>query len=181
MAHIHTQPGQHDFTTSAYIIRLDTPEPSLVMHRHRILHQLLQFGGHVELNENPWASVMHEIREESGYDMSQLEILQPDDRLKTTTGAILHPVPITVLTFQFADTDHYHTDIPYAFITREEPANKPAEGESTEFRLVTADELVDLPKGDVPENVRDIGLYILRERLSSWTPIPPSTFAASLD
>lgn len=53
MPHIHTEPGQHDHTASAYIVRLDEAEPALILHRHKILGQYLQFGGHVELDENP--------------------------------------------------------------------------------------------------------------------------------
>jgi hypothetical protein len=49
MAHIHTEPGQHDFTASAFIIRLDRlderGQPKLLLHKHKKLHKLLQFGG----------------------------------------------------------------------------------------------------------------------------------------
>ena len=45
MAHIHTEPGQHDFTASAFIIRTDTPEPKLLLHRHKLVGKYLQIGG----------------------------------------------------------------------------------------------------------------------------------------
>lgn len=35
MLHIHTQPGQHDHTVSAYIIRYINDEPYLLLHRHK--------------------------------------------------------------------------------------------------------------------------------------------------
>ena len=66
MAHIHTQPGQHDHTASAYIIRTDLDTPRIMLHLHRKIGKYLQFGGHVELNETPWQAVVHELREESG-------------------------------------------------------------------------------------------------------------------
>ncbi len=53
MAHIHTQPGQHDHTASAYIFRVDFDEPKLVLHLHRKINKYLQFGGHIELHETP--------------------------------------------------------------------------------------------------------------------------------
>lgn len=37
MAHIHTKPGQHDLTASAYIIRDDGNEPVVLLHRHKKL------------------------------------------------------------------------------------------------------------------------------------------------
>lgn len=70
MPHIHTEPGQHDLTVSAYIVRMDLPEPAIILHKHRKLNKWLQFGGHVEPHENPWQAVQREIREESGYELS---------------------------------------------------------------------------------------------------------------
>jgi len=43
-------------------------EPRIILHKHRKLNKLLQFGGHVELDETPWQAVLREIAEESGYD-----------------------------------------------------------------------------------------------------------------
>jgi len=53
MSHIHTNPGEHDQTVSAFIIRTDTAEPELLLHVHKKLGVLLQPGGHIELNETP--------------------------------------------------------------------------------------------------------------------------------
>jgi 8-oxo-dGTP diphosphatase len=72
MAHIHTKPGQHDFTASAFIIRIDTPKPKVLLHMHKKLGVLLQPGGHIELNENPWQAVHHEIEEETGTTSANL-------------------------------------------------------------------------------------------------------------
>lgn len=52
-------------------------EPRIILHKHRKLKMLLQFGGHVELDETPWQAVLREIAEESGYDKNQLKLLQP--------------------------------------------------------------------------------------------------------
>src|SRR4051812_49824476 len=98
MPHIHTEDGQHDPTTSAYIVRTDTPEPTILLHKHRKLGKYLQFGGHIELNENPWAAITHEIAEESGYGIDQLTILQPTTLLKKVSGVQMHPLPVSYLT-----------------------------------------------------------------------------------
>ncbi|MDQ5885925.1 MAG: hypothetical protein QG628_322, partial [Patescibacteria group bacterium] len=115
MSHLHTQPGQHDVTVSAYIIRTDRPEPVLLLHMHKKLKKYLQFGGHVEHHEDPWKAITHEVLEESGYDMSQLVLLQPQIRLKKVTDTKLHPIPVTLLTHDFPGLDHYHSDIAFAF------------------------------------------------------------------
>ena len=181
MSHIHTQPGQHDTTASAFIVRLsNTAQPSLILHKHRKLNQWLQFGGHVELNENPWSAVVHEIAEESGYAMRQLKVLQPSMRLTKISDAVLHPYPLTVLTCRFGETDHYHTDIAYAFVTHELPEEKLGEGESAEIRAFTTAELAAIPRGEIPENVREIGLFTLENCLIEWSRNDTSDFQTSI-
>lgn len=65
MSHIHPGHGQHDICVSAYIVLLGD-ESKMLLHKHRKLGTLLQFGGHVELDETPWQAVLREIMEESG-------------------------------------------------------------------------------------------------------------------
>mgnify|MGYP001683399595 FL=1 len=78
MPHIHNKPGQHDICVSGYIVKItEGDEPRIILHKHRKLKMLLQFGGHVELDETPWQAVLREIAEESGYDKNQLKLLQP--------------------------------------------------------------------------------------------------------
>lgn len=76
MAHIHTGLGQHDLTVSAFIVRGAPDGPRLLLHRHKKLALVLQPGGHVELAENPWAAIIREIAEETGYSATQLVVLQ---------------------------------------------------------------------------------------------------------
>lgn len=178
MAHIHTEPGQYDATASAFIVRMDGPEPALLLHKHRLLGRWLQLGGHVELHESPWGTIMHEIPEESGYALSQLKVLQPAVRLQKLSDATIHPSPVATLSHQFGDTDHYHTDTEYAFTAYGPPEGTADEGESTEFKAFTATELADIPSGDIPENVREVGLFILRECVGSWIEVDTSTFEA---
>src|SRR5688572_630361 len=171
MAHIHTDPGQHDFTASAYIVRTDLPEPAVLMHNHRLLRQWLQFGGHIELHEDPWEAVKHEVKEESGYDLRQLKLLQPDIRQPELTKAKCHPWPANIATFQFGDLDHYHTDMAYAFTTAEDPAHKVGDDESQEFRTFTATQLKALGGDKIPENVREMALLILSDYSKNWKQV----------
>ena len=172
MPHIHTQPGQHDLTSSAYIVRLDGPEPVILLHMHKLLGTYLQFGGHVELHENPWQTVAHEINEESGYRLSQLQLLQPELRLASLTHAINHPLPISIQTHKFGKLDHYHTDIAYAFVTSQAPQDAIGEGESGHIVAFTAEGLKALSDTEIFESVRETALFVLRELLPVWQRVP---------
>ena len=176
MPHLHTAPGQHDFTVSAYIIRLDTPEPTIMLHKHKLLGKYLQFGGHVELHENPWQALMHEISEESGYQPEQLKILQPPVRLAKLTDTTLHPQPLSIQTHPFGDIDHRHIDIAFAFITNEPPRDAIGEHESADIKTFTVTELAKFSNQEIIENVRETAVYVINELLSQWQPIETSAF-----
>ncbi len=172
MPHIHTEPGGHDSTASAYIVRVDTPEPTLVLHRHRKLGAWLQFGGHVEKNENPWQAIAHELTEESGYELRQLSVLQPPHRIMAMAGVALHPIPLAPMTHKFPGMDHYHSDWGFGFVASEAPANSPNEGESGTIECFTLAELNQLADNEIPQNVKDIGQFILTDALTYWVQVP---------
>lgn len=175
MAHIHTDPGQHDHTISGFIVRLDGSEPKILLHKHKKLGKYLQFGGHIELDENPWQALTHELLEESGYDMSQLKILQPKSRLKATEDVILHPVPLSYNTHSF-NKDHSHTDTSYVFTTHENPAHSLADGESDKIIQFTRSQIVELSAGETYENVKKICLFIFGVALKDWESLPASSY-----
>lgn len=170
MAHIHTKPGQHDHTASAFIVRTDFDEPKLMLHFHKKLGMYLQFGGHIELDETPWMAVSHEILEESGYDIADLNLLQPPQRVRSVSGVKLHPVPVSSGTYIFSDT-HFHTDIAYVFTTDSEPKQT---SESDEFKYVSRQELASDAEY---ESVRDIGLFIFDVCLLEWVIAEQADFA----
>ncbi|MEO6110131.1 MAG: NUDIX domain-containing protein [Candidatus Saccharimonadales bacterium] len=174
MSHIHNDSGQHDHTASMYIIRTDFDEPKMMLHLHKKFHMYLQFGGHIELNENPTETIIHELREETGYELEQLKIMQPDDRMTQLHGAVLHPTAVVHSTHQ-AGESHFHTDVGYAFVTDQPPLNEPDEGESLDIELFTRDEIAELPKDKIYENAREICLYIFDHTLKDWQPVPTST------
>jgi len=176
MSHIHTAPGQHDFTASAFIVRLDTPEPTLLLHMHKKLHKYFQFGGHVELHENPWQAITHELAEESGYGIRQLKLLQPKLRVKSVADTVMHPYPLYVQTHNFPGLDHYHTDIAFAFCTTEEPAAKVGNGESAEIAGFTLKELRALPPEKIVDNVRESGIFVLEKCLHNWESVSTDSY-----
>lgn len=179
MAHIHTDHGQHDHTASGFIIRTDFDEPKLVLHKHKKLGVYLQFGGHVELDENPWQAVCHELLEESGYEMSQLKILQPKDRIKELNDSVaLHPVSVCHNTHAFDELgEHFHTDSAYAFVADGAPMNAADEGESDEVRYVTRDELARMGRTETYENIVTIGLFIFDACLPKWEQVTATDYS----
>lgn len=174
MAHIHTGKDEHDFTAGAFIVRLDFEQPRLMLHLHKKQNVLLHFGGHIELKETPWQAVRHEILEESGYDMDQLQLLQPPERLKTLRSGDLHPYPVSISTHTNGkNIHHFHTEISYAFVANEPPRHNIGLGESEDIQLFTCAELKALANEKVYEDIQDIGGYIFRECVPSWERVEP--------
>ena len=181
MAHIHTEPNQHDHTVSIYIYRIDFAEPKVMLHLHSKIGKYAQFGGHIELNETPWQAAIHELKEETGYDINQLQILQPPHRMTTISGATVHPQPVTHATVGYPDRDtHFHTDSAYVFVTSETPHSSPEEGESTDIKLFiklfTKAEVITSGKEQIDQFTYDIALHIFNEILPSWKPVAPNEF-----
>jgi 8-oxo-dGTP pyrophosphatase MutT (NUDIX family) len=144
---------------------------------HKKLGVLLQPGGHIELTENPWQAVLHEVIEETGYAPNQLKVLQPKLRLKKLVTAVMHPQPITHNTHNFDPAgEHRHTDIAYAFVTAGQPLGSPQAGESELLKWVDLQELRLLDDSEIYENVRRIGEFALSEILPNWEPIDLSEF-----
>lgn len=161
MPHIHTEPNQHDITISAYIVLRGEGEDKLLVHMHRKFGKLLQIGGHIELDETPWQTVAHELVEESGYELSELKLLQPLPSVPMVDNAVVHPVPFLMNTHKIGE--HYHSDLCYAFVARDVPQSAPGEGESTDLRWVTQAELNQLAEaGKAVKDSTDIYNHILK-------------------
>lgn len=175
MPHIHTENNQHDLTVTAYIVRVDTPEPKVLLHMHRKLHKLLVVGGHVELDENPWQAIAHELAEESGYELNQLQVLQPQSRIKKMTKVAQHPYPISMNTHDIPH-NHFHTDIQYAFVASGNPSLGIADGESADLRWLTRSELNNLPSDLIFENTKEVYNFVLDQALATWERVNVKEF-----
>ena len=178
MPHIHTEPGQHDLTTTAFIIRIIDEEPYGLLHRHRKLGLLLPVGGHVELDETPWAAVLHEIVEESGYDPEQLKVLQPSDRIRRMDGVKMHPVPLFLQTHQFKQGEsHSHVDIGFLFLTEQAPADTPHEGETEELMWLSNAE-IQRRKDEMPADIAQIYDFAFKTAFADWERVSIGDFDA---
>lgn len=174
MPHIHIEPGQHDTTVSMYVV-LKSNQPKFLLHMHRRFNKLIQLGGHIELDETPWQSVAHEIREEAGYLLDELAVLQPSPTKIQVEHSVVHPLPFLVNTFKAGDV-HYHDDLCYVFTATELPKNKFADGESADLRWLTIDEIQSADQ-DIPQDVRDICTAIYEQALGKYYEIPASSFS----
>lgn len=175
MAHIHTRPGQHDHTASAFIVRTDLGEPKLMLHLHKKLGVYLQFGGHIELDETPWQAICHELVEESGYDISQLKILQPKHRIDKLDKSKMHPIAFCHNTHNI-DEAHLHTDLDYLFVTEFPPKHRIQEGESDNIIYVSRDDLDKKKYSKINEDIRIIGLGIFDVFLENWERVSTDQF-----
>jgi 8-oxo-dGTP pyrophosphatase MutT (NUDIX family) len=175
MPHIHTAPDQHDMTVSAYVIRMVDNEWKCLVHMHRKLGFLMQAGGHIEIDETPWQSVEHELREETGYLLDELSVLQVS-KPHIIPGAVTHPTPFMVNTHTAGKGPHYHSDLCYAFIATDTPANTPLEGESEDLRWMTIQQM----KTELDDRVLDDVIHIydaIIEQCEKYMPLAASEFS----
>lgn len=142
----------------------------------------MQFGGHIEPRQQPWQAMQEELLHESGFVLDQLRVLQPPvARILKLTEAVVHPIPVAETTYPFKDPrikDHNHIDHGYALVTKEEPRQAIATGESTDIRLFSRDELMSLsPDTDTFRNVQEIAGFIFDNCLDSWEAVSASSFS----
>lgn len=176
MPHIHNEPDQHDMTVSAYVVRLDAGEPLCLVHMHKKIGKLMQIGGHIELNETPWAAVAHELEEESGYRLDEVEVVQYTADRIVDAGNVSHPTPFAMNTHNVGN-EHYHSDICYGFIAHSKPAENMADGESDDLRWMTLDDL--RKAGQIGEALQDVcNIYtFLIEHLATYARVPAIDFS----
>lgn len=183
MVHLNTGPGEYDLTASAIVLREREGGTHVLVHRHRKRGLLMQPGGHVERAEDPWAAVAHELREESGYDLEQLLLLQPAHRIERAEGIAVLPTPLCVDVHPITD-EHAHTDIVYAFVATTDPAGSPGEDESQELYWLPVDGLDGpQPAGELAPGLAEVVRYATDAMKSSMlvtvTPPRANTFAVS--
>lgn len=175
MSHIHSKPGQIDFTVTIYVFRQDGKELKTMLHMHKKLGKLLPVGGHVELDETPWQAVAHELEEESGYEIANVKVLQPAQRIKQLSGVTLHPQPIALNTHDIPD-NHFHSDITYAFCVENEPTKSLADGEAEDIRWLSKAELYQLDEDKIFINTKEVCTYIM-DNFEQWDLIDASDFS----
>jgi len=176
MPHIHTAPNQHDMTVSGYILRQKQGEWECLVHWHKKIEVYMQIGGHIELEQTPWQAMAAELREETGFSLDEVEILQPSEMLPREYANISHPVPFAMSTYNVGD-EHYHSDMCFAFVANNLPTGSVAEGESNKLRWVTLNELSELASnGEALQDVAYTYEYLL-QHIDQMKRVATSSFS----
>jgi len=176
MPHIHTNPNQHDMTVSAYILLREDDEWKCLVHFHRKIEKLMQIGGHIELDETPWQAIAHELEEESGFSLDELQVLQPTADQVKESGNVTHPVPFSMNTHNVGN-EHYHSDLCYGFIAKHRPRREAANGESQDLRWLTLDELAQAARdGEALLDVTHIYEFLVNQ-LDLYKVVPAISYS----
>lgn len=175
MPHLHTDPGQYDHTVSAFIIK-PGKEPRIMLHKHKYVGKYLHFGGHIELDESPWQSLTREIKEESGYSLNQLKLLQPKNSLRKLGELPIHPQPFLHVSYHYKELDHHHSDLKYVFVTEEEPKDKPQKGESEDIKSFTRQDIISLSEDMMSDYDKEICLYVFDVICKEWELVDPEAY-----
>lgn len=175
MPHIHTNPGEVDPTVTAYIVRLDGDEPQVLLHIHKKYNILLPVGGHIEVDETPWAALVREVEEEAGYKASDLRVLQPKHRIDhLQKNRINHPLPFLMNTHDVPnDIPHWHSDIAYCLSVNSAPTLEIDAAESQDLRWYTKQDIEHLhASGEIRQNKHDVVMFIFDTLLQEYDSIP---------
>lgn len=136
------------FTATTYVVH----ERKALLHFHKKLNLWLAVGGHIEDNELPEEAALREVWEETGLIAT---LYNPDKKLGVSDVKELL-CPMHILLEDIEET-HKHIDCIY-FATTESNELTPQDGETTNLKWFTADEIKNL---STPENVKVISLEVL--------------------
>lgn len=176
MPHLHNEPDQHDMTVSAYVLQHKGADILCMVHFHKKMDVLMQIGGHIELNETPWQAMAHELEEESGYELSELSVVQPFADRVQDIGNISHPVPFSMNTHN-VENEHYHSNMCYGFVAQDKPKKTTAEEESDDIRWLSMEDLRSLSEnGEALQDVYYIYKYLI-DHIDNYSQIPASSFS----
>lgn len=155
MPHIHTKGGQYDFTVAGYLVYNNTT----LLIKHKYLPIWTPPSGHIELNQTPIEALLMEIKEESGIDASQLEIVETAPQTKNFKRgeAVALPLPFDLEHHAISDT-HRHINLAYIVKTKTNDV-QPGPGESNTFKWFTADELKSF--SETNDSILSSALYAL--------------------
>ncbi len=71
---------------------------------------------------------------------------------------------------------HYHSDLCYAFVAADKPTKMPSDGESSDLRWMTIEEMQAENDASVLDNVIQIYTYILKDQ-SSFIAVPANEYS----
>jgi len=153
MAHIH---DKIDFVATAYVVYKD----KVLLHLHKKLKIWIGVGGHIELDEDPNQTIIREVKEEAGLDVT---ILDPHKTLVTLKDyvekqrGLISPVSMNI--HSITDT-HEHIDLVY-YATSETDTVVPESPEMI-FRWFSKEDLIQNEGGILAEKIIYYGLNAIQ-------------------
>ena len=144
MPHIHEK---IDFTATAYIVYGN----KVLLHQHKKHHFWLGVGGHIELDEEPNQAIIREAREESGLDITLLDIHHSKINLRDYNDDDFETlVAPAFLNIHKINEDHRHVDMVYLAVSSGDELIP--EDRTMVLKWFTEEELADKKYG-LPERI----------------------------
>jgi dTDP-4-amino-4,6-dideoxygalactose transaminase/ADP-ribose pyrophosphatase YjhB (NUDIX family) len=128
---------QQHFCTTTYVFNEQGDKCLLI--RHKKLPYYLPPGGHIDENEDYLASSQREVAEELGFSPEDLHY---PEYIHTWDGACLQPWAIQKYTI--VPSEHFHYDLIFVAVIREDIAIRPGEGESQDVQWFAVDAIDEL-------------------------------------
>lgn len=153
MAHIHTEPGQIDFTVGVFVVHV--PSQKVLLRYHDKYDMWLVPGGHIELDETPEDAALRETKEEVGLDVE----LFPGRKQKGDDGrqALISPEYMDI---HDISPEHRHISMIYFAASKTMDVAEPENHEKSRgIQWMTKEELVSAE--DIGEMIRFYALKAL--------------------
>lgn len=146
MPHIHTTPGQVDFTVEVFIVHAGR----VLLRKHDKLGFWLSVGGHIELDEDPVEAAAREVAEEVGL------AVQIDDShmlYHEVSGTYRELVPPVFMCRMAQGPGHEHVTLTYFARSDTDDVRPSGADRSDEWRWFTESELSD-PEFDLGPSIQ---------------------------
>jgi len=141
MAHIHTEPGQIDFTADTFVVYV--PEKRVLIRYHDKHDMWLVPGGHVELSETPVETAVREVKEETGLSVTLWQGNQLFEYVNERYTELAPPVAMSVHDIL---PGHRHVSLVYFATSSTMEVVEPDGGEKSRGLLwLTEEELLAHP------------------------------------
>ena len=149
MPHIHTAPGQIDFTASVFIVHQDM----VLLRLHEKYKIWLMPGGHIELDEAPEDAAVREVREEVGLEIKLWTGNQAHFASAVASDTYHELIPPILMNIHKINDDHRHIDLVYFATSDTDTIVEPDTHEqSGGCRWFTREELLADP--DIEERIK---------------------------